>query len=120
MGASTEMSRLDSIPTATLNTLIEMAEGGGGNEPLICENTGTGERITLNKTFAEVKTAYLGGASVILKLETADGYDYQELLQVRDFGDDGGQLTFYGDYYLEASSQDGYPSDEEETDNTES
>ena len=90
--------------------------GGGSNEPLTLNNTYTGEEgyTTIDKTFAEVKSAYLNGTPIILKKATADGYNYYCLVGLLDFGEDGGRLDFWGDIVLDALTQNDYPTNEQE------
>lgn len=89
--------------------LVSGGGGGGSAEPLICEVEYSESAATLNKKFSEIKTAYLGGAPVLLKMSGPAGYNYTPLLRLQDFGEQGGDVMFYEEYEYSTDSPDGYP-----------
>lgn len=89
--------------------LVSGGGGGGSAEPLICEVEYSESASTLNKKFSEIKTAYLGGALVLLKMSGPFGYEYTPILRLKDFGEQGGIVMFYEMYEYSTDSPDGYP-----------
>ena len=86
--------------------------GGGGSTPYFVEDTvhdPGSEVLTLNKKYSEILNAFLNGEHIVLKLATLEGFEYECLIAINDSGNDGGRITFYGDYEFDALSPDDYP-----------
>jgi hypothetical protein len=100
--------------------LVNGGGGGGGTvEPLIVTPITENESTHLDKTFAEIESAYLSGQNVLLKMEVYQSHDeqtqifYYPLVQlyevVNDEGVSGSEyftVTFYtNEYPLTASCE---------------
>lgn len=102
----------DTVTATKLNKMEQGIANAGGVTPYIVNVTGNSASITADKTYNEVKTAFLTGAPVFFDFSNASGWSGVYI--ICGCADDGETFDVFmlmvsGSLTMSANSANGYP-----------